>query len=124
MIDYSLEMVVRVLKEVCKKFALTKDIHIREVKYDKEKLYYLITLNDNTQRILPQELINQYIESFSERGGLEIAGHLRHDIELEQSAFSGKGPGPDSDETWDGDVQDAIDYINEKEEKEEGKEKE
>ena len=119
MITYKIEMIEEALKEICKKFTLTKNLQIKKIKLEKEDLQYRITLLDDSQHTVKQELLNQYIETFGDKGGLEIAGCLMHSIEQEESAFSSGDS--DSDETWDGDIQDAIDYVN-KQKKEDGTE--
>ena len=116
MLKYPLEKVIGVLKEISKKFILTKTIEIKKIKFVKSKEYYLVILSDDSQHIITQELINTYIESFGEKGGLEIAGHLRHSVELEQSVFQGSESG--TEEYWDGDMNDVIDYLHQKEEQE------
>lgn len=114
MIVYSLEKVVRVLQEISKKFVLTEMIELKRVKYVKAKQHYLVTLRDESQHIVPQEFINTYIESFGEKGGLSIAGHLRHPIDLEQSVSQESHS--DTGEYWQGDMNDVIDYLHEKKE--------
>jgi len=114
MIKYPLEKVIGVLREVSKKFILTEKIELKKIKFSKSKQYYLVTLRDDSQHIIPQEIINTYIENFGEKGGLEIAGHLRHDVELEQSAFDASAAS--NEDYWDGNINDVIDYLNEKKE--------
>jgi len=97
------ESTVNVWKDSVKQFfgilALKKRrlTELRKIKYIRSKQYYLVTLSDNSQHIVAQELINTYIESFGEKGGLEIAGHLRHSVELEQSAFQGSESATDEE---------------------------
>lgn len=116
MLKYPLEKVIAAIREVCTKFILTQSLELKRIKYIPSRQLYIITVADESQRSIPQELINMYIENFGEKGGLEIAGHLRHSIELEESIFE-RG-GATSEEFWDGDMNDVIDYLDQKEKKE------
>lgn len=116
MIAYPLEKVIGVLKEISKKFILTQSIELKKIKYIPSKQLYIVTDKEDTQHGIPQELINGYIESFGEKCGLEIAGNLRHSIELEQSIYSESGAGPE--EFWNGDMNDVYDYLKQKEDDE------
>lgn len=111
MITYRLEMVENAIKEVCKKFEMTKSMTIKKIKYISKKKCYLVMLDDDSKHIIMKEFINKYIESFGTEGEREIARGLVHSIELEESAFQ---PGaPDLGDYWDGNIHDVIDYLDE-----------
>ncbi|MFC1704638.1 hypothetical protein ACFL1E_07690 [Candidatus Omnitrophota bacterium] len=108
MITYSKEMVKSALKEVCDKFEVTKQFKIKKITYVDSEQYYRIIIQDDSQHIIYKELLNRYIESLGEKGTREIAACLLHSIELEESATTETSSG--TDEVWDGDMQDVIDY--------------
>ncbi|MFC1593789.1 hypothetical protein ACFL38_00505 [Candidatus Omnitrophota bacterium] len=115
MITYNIAIIKKTLKEICEKFILTKTLVIKKLAFvvsEDSVEFYRVTFDDDTQHIVPKELMNQYIESLGDKAGLEIAGCLMHSIEQEESAYTGSSP--ETDDFWDGDVQDAIDYLNKK----------
>ena len=110
-------MVLSVLKEVCKKFEMSKNIVIKKVKYVRKKQYYIVTLADGSERVIKQELINRYIESLGEEGALEIAGFLVYSDELgyvEPPDWT-----PNTEDYWEGHIEDVIDYLEKKDETQE-----
>jgi hypothetical protein len=116
MITYNMQMVTDALSEISKKYLMTKNIAIKEIKYISSKELYVIMLSDDSRHNITKELINKYIETLGDKGGLEIAGLLLHSIELEQSVeLSGA---VNMDEYWDGNLSDIDDYLKKKEEKE------
>ena len=115
MITYKIEMIAEALKEICRKFVLTRTVTLKHIEYVPAKNSYKIITQDGSKHIIEKKLINQYIESLGDKGGLEIAGLLLHSVELEESAFK-KSSASESEDFWDGDIQDALDYLNRKEE--------
>ncbi|MDD5070202.1 MAG: hypothetical protein PHV17_05680 [Candidatus Omnitrophica bacterium] len=113
MFIYPGKIVRESLEKVCQDFEMTKSLLIKKIVFNPEKEHYLITLNNNSQRIVDQELLNSYIESAGLKNSRQIAAALLHSIDLEQSVpqdyASNRG-----DDFWDGEVQDALDYLEEK----------
>ncbi|MFH1791641.1 MAG: hypothetical protein ABH885_06650 [Candidatus Omnitrophota bacterium] len=116
MIKYSPEIVLKTINEISKKFYMTQHLSAKKVQYRADKDIYVVTLNDNTLHTIEHELINTYIESFGEKGGIDIAGLLIHDIELEESIH--ELDNRQSDDVWDGDMYDVEEYLRKKKEKE------
>ncbi len=111
---YSLDLVIDTLREVCKKYTMTRDVVLKKIRYVPSGKYYLVTTADKNDHIIDEELLEKYVKSFGEKGGLEIAGNLMHSVELEQSA---PPLGSDrSDEYWEGDLDEVKDYLKKKEE--------
>lgn len=112
MITYPINMVLDALKEVCAKFAATRNIVIKDARYDKDEDYYLVTLNDSTVHAVPKELINSYIESLGDKSDYAIGACLMHDTELEESA---RAKLKNIDEYWDGDINEVRKYLDKRE---------
>ena len=101
------------LQKISQEFEMTKSILIKKIIFNQEKEHYLITLEDNSQRIVDQELLNSYIESAGLKNSRKIAAALLHSIDLEQSVPEDYAINR-GDDFWDGEVQDALDYLEEK----------
>ena len=110
MITYPVEMVTNAIKEVCGKFAMTRNIVIKEVRFDRDLDHYLVTLGDSTIHAVPKEMINKYIESLGDKCDYAIGACLIHSTELEESARSSNKP--NIDEYWDGDINEVYKYLD------------
>lgn len=106
---YSCKLVFESLNEICSKFKRTEKLKVKKVKWLLEGRKYQVTLKNGTIHLIDQQLIKDYIESFGENGGLTIAGHLMHDISLEESTQKTKQP--EIDEYWEGSMEDVYDYL-------------
>ncbi len=116
MLTHNIRMVADTLKEICERYEKTKNIRLKRIKYLRSKEEYLVTLTDDSKHIVPKEIINKYIESLGDRKGTEIAGHLLHSIDLEESILeSGL---PQTSDAWEGDIEKVNEYLKDKEEKE------
>ncbi len=124
MITYSLETVRKTIEEVCGKFTMTRNLVIKDIGYRKDKKIYIVVLSDGSKHFLPRDLINKYIESLGDFGGLEIAGLLLHAVDLEQSFESWVARTSIAmDDYWAGDMSDVKDYLDEKEKRRQEREK-
>jgi len=112
MITYSEAMVRSTLSEICKKYTMTQNLVLQKIDYKASKELYIIITGDNSKHVISKELINGYIESLGDKGGLEIAALLLHPAEL---ALSTEDNGmPNIDEYWEGNIQDINDYLDKK----------
>ena len=116
MLTHNIHMVADTLKEICKRHERTKHIRLKRIKYLRAKAEYLVTLTDDSKHIVPKELINKYIESLGDKKGTEIAGHLLHPIDLEESIL--ESGIPETSDAWEGDIEKVNEYLKDKEEKE------
>lgn len=121
MMTYKITLIAQSLKEICRKFELTKTLVIKKIKHVRRNKEYVVTLSDSSRHIIEQTLMNKYIESLGDEAALQIAGHLLHSIEQEESAFI--SPPSNTDDYWEGDVQDAMDYFEKEQEKKEKQDK-
>lgn len=113
MYAYPIEIIKDSLQKVCGDFTMTKGLIIKTVSFYRDKEYYLVTLDDDSRHIVDQEVVNEYIESAGLKNTEKIAACLLHSIELEESVPEGHAIDR-GDDFWDGDVRDALDYLEEK----------
>ena len=114
MTTYNLQIVTDALKEISSQFIMTKGLEIKEVAYDSPEERYIVTISDGSRHFLDKELVNKYIESFGDKGSIEIAGALLHSIDLEESARSAIGEKRGDEDFWDGDINDVTNYLEKK----------